>query len=80
MISKEDIALFCKEKEIEALEKTNQSFIEEDFFFIYWDAKAQAFNQVWEYIVFDGKSVPTGEITPQEYNKQNEIWSKRVQK
>ena len=71
----DDIALFCKRKEIEALEKADQ-FIGTDGF-TYWDAKAQAFSQVWEYIVFKGKKVGKG-ITPQEYNLENERWSREA--
>lgn len=70
-----DIAMFCKKKEIEALERAKGYTGTEGY--VYWDAKAQAFSQIWEYIVFEGKSVGNG-IFPQEYNKQNEIWSKEA--
>lgn len=58
------IALWCKKKKIEALKRAKQGKGE---YYIYWDAKAQAFSQVWEFIVF-----------PEEYNSANELWSQKV--
>lgn len=77
MTSKEEkIALFCKKKEIEALE--NVKSLHDKGGRLYWSGKSQAFSQVWEHIVFEGKSVGYG-ITPIEYNKANETWSKSAQ-
>jgi len=72
----EMLAFWAKEKEIEALKKAKQFRGGEGY--VYWDAKAQAFSQIWERIVFNGKSVPDGTITPEEYNKANDEWSKKV--
>jgi len=69
-----EIALLCKKKEIEALEKA-KNFT--DTGYVYWDAKAQAFSQIWEFIVFNGKSVGNG-VSPEEYNIVNEEWSEFV--
>jgi len=66
------IALWAKQKEIRALQKAREKSGEH---YVYWDAKACAFSQVWEFIVFDGKKVGSG-ISPEEYNKANLEWSK----
>jgi len=78
----EEIALYCKKMEIDAL-KTKDKIpndtppTQREMLSSYWDAKAQAFSQVWEHIVFDGKKVGEG-VHPLEYNKQNDIYSKKV--
>jgi len=78
-MDKEEIIIFCKKMEIKALE-TAKGWEDNPNAYHLWSGKAQAFSQVWEFLVFDGKSVPSGEISPQEYNKMNEYWSKRIRK
>lgn len=71
----ETIALWCKEQEIKALQTAKQGT---DEHYIYWEAKAQAFSQVWEFIVFKGSSVSAG-IHPLKYNQENERYSKMLE-
>ena len=74
-MNNEKLALLAKQKEIEALQKANSEDKERHNYF---SGKAQAFSEIWEYIVFDGRSVPAGQVHPQEYNRQNEIWSAKA--
>lgn len=75
----EKIALFCKKKEIEACER-RESFKADFSGYSYWDAKACAFSQVWEHVVFNGRSVSAGTVSPRAYNEANEEWSQRIEK
>lgn len=75
----EDVALFAKRSEIESLKMAREHLNNNQTGgFSYWEAKSQAFSQIWEYIIFNGKKVGNG-VHPLEYNKQNEIWSKKVE-
>ena len=65
------LALWCKRKE---LEKLGHAHEENEIQYAFFEAQGEAFSQVWERIVFDGKSVPDGTVSPMEYNRQNEIW------
>lgn len=76
-ISTHDLALFAKRMEIEALEKAKTpggSSCSYD----YLSGKAQAFSEIWERLIFNGKTVSEGTVHPEEYNKQNGYWSKMV--
>lgn len=69
------IGLWAKEHEIEAQLKKKGTSGER---YSYFDGKVQAFSQIWEMVVFDGRSVPDGTVSPQEYNGANKEWSRKV--
>jgi hypothetical protein len=71
-MNKDELALWCKKKEIEALKEKSKT--KERVEVWYWDGKSIAFSQVWEYIIFEGK-----EVTTEEFNRANEEWSKKAQ-
>ncbi len=63
------LIIWTKQKEIEALK---QSHADSPLvgYHDYWQGKAAAFAEVWQYLVFDGR-----EPHPKKYNEQNEYWS-----
>ena len=63
-MDKTELIIWTKQKEIEMLGKTSKEYA-------YFSGKAQAFSEVWEYLVFDGK-----EPHPKQYNQENDYWSK----
>ena len=72
-----EIALYAKKKEIEALERSRQ-FKDDPQGYGTFQGKASAYSDIWEQIVFSGNSVCGGTIHPEQYNRENEKWSKLV--
>lgn len=72
----DQLALWLKAKEIEALEKANAYETGLKSFY-YFSGKAEAFSNAWAHIVFDGKDVNSG-ISPVVYNAVNEDWSEKA--
>lgn len=77
-MDKETLALLCKRKEIEALGHAREGDIPGGY--DYFSGKAQAFSEVWEYLVFDGRSVGKKSVDPEKYNEMNDLWSEKVAK
>lgn len=74
-----ELALWAKKKEIYALERS-QILKADPQGYGTFQGKAQAYSEIWEKIVFDGRSVPDGSLSPMEYNKENEHWSEMAMK
>lgn len=72
-----ELALWAKTKEIEALEKSKQ-FKNDPQGYGTFQGRASAYSDIWERIVFNGRSVPNGTIHPEMYNRKNDKWSRLV--
>jgi len=62
------LIIWTKRKELEALEQSHMGS-PIDGYYDYWQGKAAAFADMWQYLVFDGR-----EPHPKKYNEQNEYW------
>lgn len=75
-----ELALWAKRKEIESAKEMRQVGSKGDTrTYSYWDGKMIAFSQIWEKIVFDGRSVAAHTVHPEEYNKAALYWEGMVQ-
>ena len=72
-MDKTKLIIWTKRNEIESL-KTSHLESPLEGHNDYWQGKAQAFSQVWEYLVFNGK-----EPHPERYNQENNYWSRVVE-
>jgi len=73
-----EIYLECKKREIVAQQKMRE-WGGDSKAYSYFSGKVQAFSEIWEYIRFDGDSVPKGTVTPEEYNKANNEDVEKIQ-
>ena len=71
-MDKTELIIWTKQKEIEALERSNEDNWIEGYR-DYWGGKAAGFADVWQYLVFDGK-----DPHPEAYNHENDYWSEVV--
>lgn len=69
----EEIALWAKRNEVAAL-KRSHDFSENPIQHSYFQGKAAAYSEAWAMLVFGGVS------TPEEYNKANDEWIKKLEK
>ncbi len=67
----DELIVWCKAQEIKALDRSQWS----DQDFVYFDAKASGFADVWQHLVFNGETPH-----PVAYNQANNYWSARALK
>ncbi|GAH74512.1 unnamed protein product [marine sediment metagenome] len=71
-MNKNKIALWAKRCEVAAL-KRKPDYPENSPQCSYLDGKAAAYSEAWAMLIFDG------EYTPEEYNKANDEWIKKLE-
>ncbi|MBA7470144.1 hypothetical protein ES707_05422 [subsurface metagenome] len=71
-MNKDKIALWAKRNEVAALEGKH-NYSEGSHQCSYFAGKAAAYSEAWAMLVFDG------EYTPEEYNKANDEWIKKLE-
>ena len=72
-IQREQLAIWLKQREIESLQRKPETSSEDLRRWAYFDGKAQAFSEVWERIVADGKP-----LHPTQYNVLNDEYSRKA--
>lgn len=69
----EEILVLLKRKEIEALERKQGLRDSGDDYWKYFDGLAEGFARSWEFLLNSGET-----MHPVEYNKWNDIYSRKV--